>query len=264
MTLNNPNWWDTGDEANAINRCPFWLRTDQKLLDVISNPHKQGVVTARADVDQPDWAGVDGTPACEAMPGTKGQACTGTDFVYLHNEVEKRVVSGSEVLYGPVGVESCSVPYPVGQPVLAMQDVEDFQHKKKSGPWPCLNWKDGRSGQCMIQPKFHFVPNGGCYRVHYTGDIGLFKRNVFSILNTELRPLEIGNQPRVRPSSTAPETTPKDQYAVLLDIRYVGVTVLPTSEIDTLQSLQCGRDERSDVIQNKGGRKCACVVLLEW
>ena len=96
--------------------------------------------------------------------------------MYVHNEVEKRIVSGSQILYGPVGVSSCSTP--VGKPILSMTDGEEFPHDKITGPWPCKNMKDGRSGHCLIQPQFHFVPNGGCYRFAYTGDIGLFKRNV--------------------------------------------------------------------------------------
>ena len=31
-TIEDPNWWDTKDEMNAINRCPPWLRREPELL----------------------------------------------------------------------------------------------------------------------------------------------------------------------------------------------------------------------------------------
>lgn len=40
----------------------------------------------------------------------------------------------------------------------------------------------GRGGRCLIQPNTYFLANGGCYNLHYTGDIGLFERNTFTML----------------------------------------------------------------------------------
>ena len=68
--------------------------------------------------------------------------------------------------------------------------------------------------ECIVQPFVHFVTNGGCYRIDYTGDIGVFKRNLFTMHNTKMT-MRTGrtHQPRA-----IDERFPK--WSVVLEIWY--------------------------------------------
>ena len=46
LTLNNSQWWDTGDKANAVNRCPQWMRREPSLLSATREPLRQGTTIA--------------------------------------------------------------------------------------------------------------------------------------------------------------------------------------------------------------------------
>lgn len=49
-TLENPNWFDTGDNLNAVNRCPPWLRREPEMLSA-------AVDLPDPWLDSPDWEG---------------------------------------------------------------------------------------------------------------------------------------------------------------------------------------------------------------
>jgi hypothetical protein len=226
--LDNPNWWDTGDgHLNAINRCPPWLRNDGTFLSATEVPTRQGVVhsaPAYSDTDDnlnvqaPDWGGRDAKVACTAIDDIGGLDCHGVDYIYLMNFVQRKAVSGSEVLYGPVGMSTCSVPN--GEPNLIVQDPEEFPHHTftgGTGPWVCKNEKDGgkssgsgRGARCLVQPNTYFLVNGGCYHMHYTGDIGLFQRNTFTMLGAG----------SARPRRTISDQT-NPEWGVMLKILYL-------------------------------------------
>ena len=273
-TLNSPDWWDTGDDINAVNRCPPFLRREPELLSAAldmpvwgekpdwngfnwgvemgrrslytrEQMNRQGVVHQLANLDMPDWAGRHGTLACQQdttvrlasgetykrqdLAANNALDCDKTDFVYLRNLVPKKIVSGSQVTYGPVGISSCTVPG--GKPTVNLVDAEEWVidlDVQCTSPSVVSSLKDGRGGRAYVQPQWHFVPNGGCYRVDYTGDIGVFERNVFSLMNTKFEPAwdnpilsnrAAGGQhmPRVRPGN--PGLKPKD-WAVILEIPY--------------------------------------------
>jgi len=219
-TLANPLWWDTGDGLNAINRCPPWLRNEPELLAATRDYSRQGVVhtVAAYDGQSPDWGGRDAKASCTDVDDIGGMDCHGVDYIYMMNFVERRAVSGSEILYGPVGISTCTVPN--GEPNLIMQDPEEFPHHVftgGTGPWGCKNPKDGgtgsgsgRSGRCLVQPNTFFLANGGCYDMHYTGDIGLFERNEFTLLGAST----------VEPRFAIDEQE-VPEWGVILKIRYL-------------------------------------------
>ena len=210
-TIENPLWWNTGDGLNAIDRCPPWLYLDPSLLTATEHPQRQGVVhTVPAyDGQSPDWAGRDAKKSCTEINDIGGLDCHGVDYIYMMNFVERRNVSGSELLYGPVGIWTCSVPN--GEPKLIVQDPEEFPKHiftGGSGPSKCKNTKgeesgSGRGRRCLIQPNTYFLANGGCYRLHYTGDIGLFERNEFTMPGARTT-MSRSRQRRKLPQKSAP------------------------------------------------------------
>ena len=84
-------------------------------------------------------------------------------------------------------MSTCS--YHGGTPTVNMVDTEFMWHAipPMSAPWSCPIMDKQHGMECIVQPFVHFVPNGGCYRFDYTGDIGLFKTNEFSLLNTQMK-----------------------------------------------------------------------------
>lgn len=193
MTLDDPDWWDTGDAMNAINRCPPWLRREPDLLSATTSTSRQGVIqsTTPTTIDdlgaRPDWAGKHAEIGCTPIPGTNALDCPDIDYVYLLNHVQPRRVSGSDVLYGPVGVSSCSVEG--GEPTVMLVEPEEWDHTDVTGPFDCYikdgSSGSGRAGHCLVQPSLYLVPNGACLRLDYTGDIGVFERNVFMLMGAD-------------------------------------------------------------------------------
>ena len=122
----NPDWWGVGDEMNAINRCPPWLRGNYNYgLDAADSPLRQGVALAPADdgTQLADWGAMAPT-ACDPRQAVGGFDCHSQDYVYLQNTLPDRIVSGSRVLYGPVGISTCS--YLGGQPKVTLSDTEVY------------------------------------------------------------------------------------------------------------------------------------------
>ena len=125
--------------------------------------------------------------ACTPKPEIGGWDCPESDFVYIHNMLPDRIVSGSRLLYGPVGVTTCS--HYGGEPVVNIADTEVFWHTLPPGigPWGGCKMDTQHGMECYVEPFVHFAPNGGCYRLDYTGDISLFKTNHFTLLNTDMQ-----------------------------------------------------------------------------
>eukprot|EP01048_Picozoa_sp_COSAG05_P023407 COSAG05_NODE_5058_length_1276_cov_1.232795_1_plen_386_part_10 len=195
-TINTPDWWDTKDELNAINRCPPYLRRENSLLLAATEPKRQGVSFQIPDdgTDSPDWGKEGVMPqACVPMQGIGAMDCTRNDYIYLQNLLPLKIVSGSQVLYGPATISTCS--HYAGEPIVNFVATEYFWHAipPASGPWS-VNAKDSSAQmdrqnamEAVVSPHVHFVTNGGCYRLDYTGDSGLFRTNIFSLINANMK-----------------------------------------------------------------------------
>ena len=99
-------------------------------------------------------------------------------------------MSGSPVMYGPVAISTCS-HYKGGKPFVNLVENED-----------------------TIFPSTHFVPNGGCYRVDYTGDIGVFPTNTFSLVNTGMK-MRTG-----RVHTPRNKVSPANDWVVVIETHY--------------------------------------------
>jgi cysteine-rich repeat protein len=193
-TIENVDWWDTKDDINAINRCPPFMRREISLLMAAKVPARQGVSFQKPSdgSDVADWGKHGSMPlACTPIPSIGGMDCNtefANDYVYVKNVLPKKVVSGSEVLYGPVAISTCS--YDGGQPIVNMVPTEYFPHVIPTGTSPAGGGRFDMQHEdfYVVQPLVHMVTNGGCYRIDYTGDSGVFKTNTFSLLNTEMMP----------------------------------------------------------------------------
>ena len=200
-TLYNPDWWDTRDEINAINRCPPIMRREPSLLLAANVPARQGISFSKPDdgTNIADWGKHGVMPqACTPLPGNGAMECnteSANDYVFLRNYIPPLYVSGSPLIYGPVFLSTCS--YDGGEPIVNMVDTESWINDPNvaAGPYSCA---DGTEGCTLVQPQLHHVTNGGCYRIDYTGDIAQFMgggghttgntrgNNQFSFVQTEM------------------------------------------------------------------------------
>jgi hypothetical protein len=145
-------------------------------------------------------------------PLVGGLNCANHDFVYLNVTLKETLVSGSPLLYGPVGLSTCGS----GDPIMNIIDTEYFPHNIKGGSGPNphkvvehgapeniggfwtvdgegmdpheLSWSgcslQGASEQefCAVQPGLFHVANGGCVHFETTGDVTKFKRMVVQLV----------------------------------------------------------------------------------
>ena len=85
--------------------------------------------------------------ACTSVDEIGGEDCSSVDFLYLENRLPRKVVSGSDVLYGPVGVSSMTIPG--GRPHVSLYEVEAFPHDMFQGVYRSLALY-----KCCVQIKF--------------------------------------------------------------------------------------------------------------
>jgi len=186
------NWENSPDKdtnPDIAGKCLWWVREYPELLAVAHHLGRQGVQRNDASY-QPMYSQLDGR--CDPIMETSGiqdnnvVLCRNMSFVTIQMDIPTKKVSGSEVLYGPVGVATQTIH---GSGVTAFDGLERtnlqiytepdwiFQHafqKAIETPWP--------------QPNNFVVPNRGSYRLEFTGDIGVFKENYhhYSIKNQAL------------------------------------------------------------------------------
>ena len=180
---------DKDTNPDVAGSCLWWIREYPELLAVARDEGRQGVPRNDASY-QPMYSQLDGH--CDPIFSTAGDAdnnvvlCRNISYVTLLMKIPERVISGSEVLYGPVGLATQTIH---GSGVTTFDGVERtnlqvytepdwiFQHsfqKAIEKPWP--------------QPNNFVVPNRGSYRLEFTGDIGVFKDGYhhYQIKNQEL------------------------------------------------------------------------------
>ena len=98
----------------AINRCPPFFRREPTLLLAANVPARQGVSFQKPDDGTfvADWGKIGATPAsCTPLQSNGAMDCnteSANDYIWLKNELPLKVVSGSQVLYGPVVISTCS------------------------------------------------------------------------------------------------------------------------------------------------------------
>jgi len=89
--------------------------------------------------------------------------------------VPKKVVSGSEVLYGPVGIATQTIN---GAGITVFDQDSTILNLYFDVSWAGGNEMQERPNNFLgrhPQPNFFHVPNRGSYRMEFTGDIGVFK-----------------------------------------------------------------------------------------
>ena len=170
---NEPERQDNPDSAGA---CLWWIREYDQLLQAAMNDAQQGVV--RNDGTTKTYSQISGS--CSRLGKFHNSynnmlLCEKMSFVKFLMTVPTRIVSGSEVMYGPVGV--------------ATQTINGAGVTVFDGPDTILNlyenveWKEGEDMQerpnafllAHPQPQWFHMPNRGSYRLEFTGDIGVFK-----------------------------------------------------------------------------------------
>ena len=205
------NWARGGYQDDYDGNCLWWLRKYDTLHYAISDGSKRGLAEG-------GMAGTGYTKAaCETLDfgaaagalANNLQLCTGMEYVLVKTNIPSKVVSGSEVLYGPVGYVSIKDSF-YGSSLFGGEDTtvdiyRDYpdsrldQMPPQSGADQSYKPRDKR----YPQPFLGQLVNHGYYRVEYTGDIGVFNEGYH-----EYELVGLTDAPRL-----------KETFAVVLDIK---------------------------------------------
>jgi len=146
---------------DAAGACLWWIREYEELLSIIDDLDRMGVV--RNDGIGPMYEQL-ANGRCDSVldPYNNMMLCRNISFVQFEFNIPKRVVSGSEVIYGPVGlatqtIQGSGVTLFDGQKTK-MQIYEDTEFI------PAHTFQKVVESERLPQPSVFFVPNRGSYR----------------------------------------------------------------------------------------------------
>ena len=203
------------DDYTGSGTCLWWLRKYDNTHGAITDGDRRGLV-------QSGISGTENKAAnCETLDFSHSgvpsdfspniNLCTQLDYVVLKTLIPNKIISGSEVLYGPVGYVNMRDAF-YGSSVFAgaetgvdiyraypdcrllqmpPQTGEDFSYKPVDPRYP--------------QPFLAQLVNNAYYRIEYTGDIGVFNNGFleYSLVGLTDAPFHA------------------DDFAVIIDIKFM-------------------------------------------
>jgi len=210
------NWASTdfADDYDGQGTCLWWLRKYDNLRSAITNQELRGQVEAGLSGTQyPD-------ASCEEIFTTDGtllknnvQLCKNMEHVVLKSFIPEKVVSGAEVLYGPVGyINMYDANFGssnfAGDGDTSVDIYRDYTDPRGT-QIPPMTGKETESFMPILsrytQPYLAHLVNHGYYRIEYTGDITLFDGDFLEYQLVSLTDLPIVN----------------DDYAIIIDIEFM-------------------------------------------
>jgi len=215
------NWARLGypDEYEGVDTCLWWLKAYADATSHgFADASKRGLVEGgfrgagsfEKGVCEPLWATTATNPSGLA---NNVQLCTGLEYVLLKSIIPEKKVSGSELIYGPVGYLSQRSAM-FGSSVFAGEDTVVDIYRAYSDPRstqvpPQVGGGDSAFTPAQsryTQPYLANLVNGGYYRVQYTGDITAFNDGVLEYSLVGL-------------ATDAPMLA--DDFGVVLDIKFM-------------------------------------------
>eukprot|EP01052_Picozoa_sp_SAG31_P000813 SAG31_NODE_24_length_33075_cov_3.218523_3_plen_2052_part_01 len=202
---------DLGDEGESASACPAGCTYTPFQLNNTHPDQSTAESCVPAAEDALELLRNVGCTYSGNAPLAGGLTCKNHDFLYLNITLAKTMKSGSELLYGPVGLSSCNA----GEKVMNVIDTEYFPHNIKGGSGPnplkiASNGDPEHSGGfwtvdgegmdpseffwggcnlqgaseqefCVMHPTLFYIANGGCYNFETTGTVTEFKKMIVQL-----------------------------------------------------------------------------------
>ena len=170
------------DDYDGSGTCLWWLRKYDSLRPAISDAGLRGLVarglagSSYADAFCEEIFTLDGGAVDNGV-----SLCSGMEPVLLKTIVPLKKVSGSEVLYGPVGYVNMRSAF-YGSSLFAGADTSVDIYRDYTDPRAeQMPPQTGKEPETFVprdprytQPYLASLVNHGFYRIEYTGDITLF------------------------------------------------------------------------------------------
>jgi len=206
--------WAATDYSDdySMGTCLWWLRKYDNLRGAITDASKRGLVEQGLAGTHYPKAFCDEIFTTDGIIDNNVKLCSGMDYVLLKSFIPERIVSGAEVLYGPVGYVNMRDSF-FGSSTFAGEDTSVDIYRDYTDPRgdqiPPMTGKETEQfwpvNPRYTQPYLATLVNKGTYRIEYTGDIGLFKDGY----------LEYG----LVGLTDKPEHT--DEFGMILDIKFM-------------------------------------------
>jgi hypothetical protein len=186
------DWYDhpeRQDNPDSAGACLWWIREYPELLQAVMSEDQVGLI--KNSGENKEYTQIEGR--CDTVVGDEEfnniLLCNKMNLLTFAMDIPNRIVSGSEVLYGPVGVVSQRVNS-AGITVFDQGNtIVDIYQDTEWGHGNPMQENPNGFLEKHPQPQFITVPSGGSYRLEFTGDIGVFKDDYlhFKIMNPSHR-----------------------------------------------------------------------------
>ncbi len=218
------SWAELGypDDFTGSGTCLWWLRSYDNLRPTILDASKRGLIEKGVRGTQYSGGFCEEIFTADAEVDNNAMLCTGMEYVILHTYVPEKIVSGSEVLYGPVGYINMYEAF-YGSSYYAQEDTvvdiyRDYADNRAdhvppqtaTEPMGTFSPIDPR----YTQPYLATLVNRGFYRIQYTGDITLFSDGFL-----EYRLVSLTDEV-MQPTSSESDDTDQ-HFALVVDIKFL-------------------------------------------
>jgi cysteine-rich repeat protein len=208
------SWASLGyaDDYDGSGTCLWWLRTYDNVRNAITDSSKRGLMESSVAGTQYTSGFCEEIFTSDSLISNNVMLCSGMEYVVLKTFVPEKKVSGSEILYGPVGYINIKDD-DYGSSSFAGDDTSVDIYRDYSDPrgdqMPPQTGKETETFSPVLsrytQPYLATLVNHGYYRIQYTGDITLFDEDFL-----EYQLVGLTDDPRLN-----------DDFAVVIDIQFL-------------------------------------------
>ena len=209
-------WADLGfpdDVEVGSGSCLWWIKFYSYIKDAVTQDNRRGVVHSGYSGTSYSTGGCVDFHNGHTTLDTNALLCSGLEYVWLRTFVPKRIVSGSELLYGPVGYVNVYDANMGSAYFAAAKTTVDIyrDYPTRAGTRFLRRRVPTRKKFNPADPVHPAVPGQarepGVYRIEYTGDITAFNED---FLEYQLNHAVLGDNPMY-----------SDDFAVVLDVKFM-------------------------------------------
>jgi cysteine-rich repeat protein len=208
------SWASLGypDDYDGSGTCLWWLRTYDNVQGAITDSSKRGLIETGVTGTQYSSGFCEEVFTSDSAISNNAMLCSGMEYVVLKTFIPEKKVSGSEILYGPVGYINIKDD-DYGSSSFAGDDTSVDIYMDYTDPrgdqMPPQTGKETETFVPVLsrytQPYLATLVNHGYYRIQYTGDITLFSSDFI-----EYQLVGLTDDPRLN-----------DDFAVIIDIKFL-------------------------------------------
>jgi cysteine-rich repeat protein len=208
------SWASLGyaDDYDGSGTCLWWLRTYTNIQNAITDSSKRGLIESPVAGTQYTSGFCEEVFTSDSQVTNNVMLCSGMEYVVLKTFVPEKKVSGSEILYGPVGYINIKDAF-YGSSMFAGEDTSVDIYRDYTDPRgdqiPPQTGAETETFSPVLsrytQPYLATLVNHGYYRIQYTGDITLFDEDFL-----EYQLVGLTDSPQVQ-----------EDFAVVIDIKFL-------------------------------------------